>query len=202
MSHRRLTVLGALLAALMLTGVAPLTTMAADRFGAKLTGEVGPTERQWCRNSNHSTTCTWIAVEAFANGGHEKAPRDGTIRKVRLISCVAGSFRVQVARARPFEGPDGKGKIVRQGPTINYAKDPRSECGGSNNDDYRIQSFSVNFHVNKGDYIAAKGTKIGFYNSSSSGPSMKFRPALPVGGSYEAADDRMGSLLLEFVYGS
>src|SRR4051812_35989551 len=101
MSHRRLTVLGALLAALMLTGIAPLTTGAAGtRFGAKLTHETPPTERQWCRNSNHTTSCTWVAVEAYANGGHEKAPRDGTIRKVRLISCVGGTFRVQVARAK------------------------------------------------------------------------------------------------------
>ena len=69
-------------------------------------------------------SCTWVAVEAFENGDQDKAPRNGTIRKVRLISCVAGSFTVQVARARP--GDDGKAKIVRQGPTINYAKDNQS----------------------------------------------------------------------------
>src|SRR6478736_6537514 len=115
MSHRRLTVLGALLAALMLTGVAPLTTSAAGtRFGAKLTHQTQPTPREWCRDSNHSSKCTWVAVEAFENGGHEKAPRDGTIRKVRLISCVSGSFTVQVARANPSLD---KARIVRSGPT-------------------------------------------------------------------------------------
>ena len=69
-------------------------------------------------------------VEAYENGDNYRAPRNGTIRRVRLISCVAGSFRVQVAPARPFAGDDGEAKIVRQGPTIHYAKDNQSECGG------------------------------------------------------------------------
>jgi hypothetical protein len=143
-------------------------------------------------------------VEAYANGDNFKAPRNGTIRKVRLISCVAGSFRVQVARARPFAGEDGEAKIVRQGPTIHYAKDnqPGGCGGGPDGDNYKIQSFGVNFHVNRNDLIAVKGTKVGFMNNSGSGPSMKFRPALPVGGSYREANDTTGSLLIEFVYAS
>ena len=70
MRHRRLTILSALLVALMLTGVAPLTTSAAGtRFGAKLskTTQADPSP-DWCRNSNHATKCTWVAVEAFENG--------------------------------------------------------------------------------------------------------------------------------------
>lgn len=202
MRDRRLTTLGALLVALMVMGVAPLTTSAATgtRFGAKLTKETQPTPREWCRDSNHSSTCTWVAVEAFENGGKEKAPRNGTIRKVRLISCVAGSVRIQVARAKPGED---KAKIVRSGPTINYVKDSQSGgCGGPDGDNYKIQSFSVNFHVNQGDYIAVRGTKIGFIHNSSSGDALKFRPSLPVGGSYEVADDDTGSLLIQFEYAS
>ena len=169
MRDRRLTTLSALLVALMLTAIAPLTTSAAGtRFGAKLTKttQADPFPN-WCRDSNHSTKCTWVAVEAFENGDKYKAPRDGTISKVRLISCVAGSFTVQVARAKPSED---KAKIVRSGPTINYAKDNQSECGGEDGDNYKIQSFSVNFHVNKGDFIAAKGNKVGFMHSSEQWP--------------------------------
>lgn len=202
MRHRRLTTLGALLAALMLAGIAPLTTSAATgtRFGAKLSKTTQPdSSSDWCRDSNHSTKCTWVAVEAFENGDKERAPRNGTIRKVRLISCVGGSFTVQVARYRPSQDT---AKIVRSGPTINYAKDNQpGGCGGDNFDNYKIQSFSVNFHVSEGDYIAVKGTKVGFIDDSSgSGDSRKFRP--PLGGSYEAADDAGGSLLIQFEYAS
>lgn len=190
-----------LIVSVLMTALPSIPAAAAGtRFGAKLTRETQPTERQWCRDSNHSATCTWVAVEAYANGDRYKAPRDGTIRKVRLISCVGGTFRVQVARARRSAE---EARIVRQGPTITYVKDSQpGGCGGDNFDNYRIQTFSVNFRVNKGDYIAAKGTKIGFMNNSSSGPSLKFRPPLPVGGSYQEADDSTGSLLLQFEYAS
>ena len=56
--------------------------------------------------------------------------------------------------------------------------------------------------MNKGDYIAAKGNKVGFMHSSSSGPSIRFRPPLPVGGSYQVADDEENSMLLQFEYAS
>jgi len=143
--------------------------------------------------------CTWVAVEAFENGDHEKAPRNGTIRKVRLISCVGGSFTVQVARYRPT---DDKAKVVRSGPTINYVKDERETWGGDFQDDYKIQSFNVNFHVNKGDYIAVKGTKVGFIHRAGSGDAIKFRPPLLVGGSFQSPDDDENSLLIQFEYAS
>ena len=173
---------------------------AGTRFGAKLTNETqadpGP-ER--CRDSNHSAKCTWVAVEAFENGDKEKAPRNGTIRKVRLISCVGGSFTVQVARYKPSED---KAKIVRSGPTLTYVKDTQAASCGGPDENNKIQSFSVNFHVNKGDYITVKGTKVGFIHSAGSGDSIKFRPPLPVGGSFQAPDDDENSLLIQFEYAS
>ena len=84
------------------------------RFGAKLTHSTQPTPRERCGDTvgkSDPRTCTWVAVEAFENGGHEKAPKAGTIHKVRIVSCIAGSFTVQVARAKPGED---KARIVRQ----------------------------------------------------------------------------------------
>ena len=60
----------------------------------------------------------------------------------------------------------------------------------------------MNLHVNKGDYIAVKGTKIGFIHNSSSGDALVFRPPLPTGGSYQTADDETGRLLIQFEYAS
>ena len=112
-------------------------------------------------------------MQAFENGGHQQAPKDGTIGKVRIVSCVGGSFTVQVARARP--GPR-QARIVRSGPKLTYVKDTQSGgCGGLNGDNYQIQSFNVNLKVSQGDYIAVKGTKIGFIHNSSSGDAMRVR---------------------------
>jgi hypothetical protein len=178
----------------------PASAATPVRFGAKLTKTTQADPfAEWCRDSNHASKCTWVAVEAFENGDKYKAPKDGRIRRVRLISCVGGSFTVQVARVRRSED---KAKIVRSGPTINYVRDSRSTCGGEDEDDYRIQSFSVNFWVKRNDYIAVKGNKVGFMHSSSSGPSIKFRPPLPVGGGYQTADSDENSLLIQFQYGS
>ncbi len=203
MRHPRRLGLGVLLAVLMIVSIAPLSVSASTpvRFGAKLTHSTQPTPRERCGDTvgkSDPRTCTWVAVEAFENGGHEKAPKAGTIHKVRIVSCIAGSFTVQVARAKPGED---KARIVRSGPTLSYAKDTQSGgCGGPNGDNYRIQSFSVNFHVDKGNYIAVKGTKIGFIHNSSSGDALVFEPRLPTGGSYQVADESTGGMLIQFQY--
>lgn len=71
------------------------------RFGAKLTNDTQPQPALWCDEPNDTPPhpSTWILNEAYGrpNGGH-KAPKAGTIGRVRLMSCDAGSFRVQVAR--------------------------------------------------------------------------------------------------------
>jgi hypothetical protein len=191
-----------LLAAFMLVSIAPLSASAATpvRFGAKLTHATQPNMVDRCKDYGHPSTakCTWVAVEAFENGGHERAPKPGTIHKVRLMSCVGGSFTVQVARAKPSQD---KARIVRSGPTINYVRDPRSHCGGVDEDDYIIQTFNVSFHVDEGDYIAVKGTKVGFMHGSSSGDALVFYPTLPTGGStFQIADDQANALLIQFQY--
>jgi hypothetical protein len=203
MRHPRRLGLGGLLAVLMIASIAPLSVSASTpvRFGAKLTHSTQPTPRERCGDTvgkSDPRTCTWVAVEAFENGGHERAPKDGTIGRVRIVSCIGGSFTVQVARAKP--GQD-QAKIVRSGPTLTYVKDSQSGgCGGPDGDNYKIQSFSVNLHVNQGDYIAVKGTKIGFIHNSSSGDALVFEPRLPTGGTFQTADTSTGGMLIQFQY--
>jgi hypothetical protein len=206
MRDRRLIGFSALFASLVLASISPLSVSAAGtptRFGARLShstqADPGKTR---CDDSAHvhtGATCTWIAIQAFENGDHQKAPRDGTIHKVRLISCVGGSFVVQVARKKPSQN---KWKVVHSGPTIHYVADNQSGgCGGGPDaDKFVIQSFPVNFSVHKGDYIAVKAKGIGFMHSSSSGPTLLFDPALAPGGSYIGPDSAANDMLLQFQY--
>jgi hypothetical protein len=201
-------ILGVLIAT-MLIAASPLTASAAPvRFGAKLTNESQPTGAESCDHNAgipNGAVCTWIAQAAFENGDHQKAPKTGTIGKVRLISCTAGHFTLQIARVRPAED---KAKVVRNGPRINYAADPRQVdgnpdtfCGGDNGDNYIIQSFSVNVHVDKGDYIGAKAKKLGFIHNSGGGPTMLYSPPLsPGGGFIKQDDDTSADLMLQLQY--
>jgi hypothetical protein len=203
MRERRLAGISALLVSLVVASIAPMSVSAASplRFGAKLTNSTQPTPRERCGETvgrSDPRTCTWVAVEAFENGGHERAPKVGTIGKVRIVSCIGGSFTVQVARAKTSQD---QAKIVRSGPTLTYVKDTQSGgCGGPNGDNYKIQSFSVNLHVDQGDYIAVKGTKIGFIHNSSSGDALVFEPRLATGGAYQTADTSTGGMLIQFQY--
>jgi hypothetical protein len=75
----------------------------------------------------HGSTCTWVAISAFENGSHFKAPRTGTIKHVKLVSCKAGKFRLQLAVASPSTR---KARIVANGPEITYKG--QSPCSGGN----------------------------------------------------------------------
>jgi hypothetical protein len=182
----------------------PASAATPVRFGAKLTRFTQPTPAETCRDNTggpSGSTCTWVAVVAFENmstGSNQKAPKAGTIGKVRLISCVKGSFTVQVARK---QSGTQKYKVVKNGPVISYKKDTQTGgCGGEDGDNYKIQSFNVSFTVKKGDYIAVKASKVGFIHNSSSGDSYLFRPPLAAGGSYRSRNGSSGGLLIQFQY--
>ena len=188
MRDRRLTTLSALLVALMLTGIAPLTANAAGtRFGAKLTQDhpadasrAVPTARQHPLDASAPGSRWWRTRTAAMRRRPGTAPsaRSGSspasaaASRSRWLGKQSGDRR----RSRSSRSQDHQ---LRQG-------QPRAECGGENVDDYKIQTFSVNFHVNKGDYIAAKGNKVGFMRNSEQRRSRTCsEPPLPVGGSYQ-----------------
>ena len=175
-----------------------LTASAAPvRFGAKLTPDTQPQPALWCDEPNEDpphADCTWVLNEAFGRpvGGH-KAPKAGTIGKVRLMSCDPGTFRVQVARRVP--GTDTF-RVVRNGPTINYQGDPQG-CGDDDDFVYTVETFSTNFTVSKGERIAIRTDRTGTLRCGSGGDhTWLFDPPLPVGGSATEPFDNQGCFLL------
>jgi hypothetical protein len=164
-------------------GTVPHSGTTPTFFGAKLTSQSQPSNAengQACDEQGgipHGATCTWVAITAFENGSNFTAPRTGTIKHVKLISCVAGKFRLQLAKALPRQS---KAQILVQGPEISYAG--QSPCGGSSGQHYIVQSFKVNLKVTKGNYIAIKARSTGTLSCSGGGGFLLYAPPLPVGG--------------------
>ena len=157
-------------------------------FGAKLTNQSQPSNAQNGQSCDESAgigpgaTCTWVAITAFENGSHFTAPTTGTIEHVKLVSCVAGKFRLQLAQAKPSSD---KAKIVANGPEITYAG--QSPCGGENGDHYIVQSFRVHLRVAKGDYIAIKAASTGTLSCSGGDGFLLYAPPLPVGSGFKTS---------------
>ena len=183
-----LKVLSVLVAPLVLVGLTASSGSAATAttptfFGARLTSQSQPSNAgngQSCDENGgipHGSTCTWVAITAFENGSHFTAPRTGTVRHVKLVSCVKGKFRLQLARANRSART---AKIVANEPEISYAG--QSPCGGASGDHYVVQSFRVKLRVAKGDYIAIKAASTGTLSCSGGDGFLLYAPPLPVGG--------------------
>jgi len=180
-----LSVLVAPLVLVALTGSpgSAATATTPTFFGAELTSQSQPSNAQNGQSCDenagipHGSTCTWVAITAFENGSHFTAPRTGTVKHVKLVSCVAGKFRLQLAKADPSAR---KAEVVVNGPEITYAG--QSPCGGASGDHYVVQSFRVNVHVTKGDYIAIKAASTGTLSCSGGDGFLLYAPPLPVGG--------------------
>jgi hypothetical protein len=181
---------------LVLTTV--LTASAAPvRFGAKLTNDTQPQPALWCDEPNDTpphADCTWILNEAHQRADKGiKAPKNGTIGRVRLMSCEGGQFRVQVARKVPGTN---KYKVRKNGPTIRYDGD-RQGCGEDDDFTYRIESFATNFTVLKGDRIAIRAKRTGTLRCGGGGSNtLQFSGPLVAGGRARRANDTDGCLLL------
>lgn len=173
----------------------PATGTAASKFGAKLNGTIQPSNSlpaQKCVFGQPAEPCTRVSMDAYNNAGHERAPKDGVIGKLKLIAGGPGAFRLQLAKAKPSKD---KAKIVEQGPKLHYQ-------GQSGGDPYEVESFQVHVPVEKGEYLAIKSRKTSMLRCSSGGPNQfLFQPALSVGGPFQTLDYTDGCwLLLEAVY--
>jgi hypothetical protein len=194
-SARRLSAALALGAAALM--VVPATGLGATKFGAKLNGQVQPSNSMPAHKCepNQTQACTRISMEAYGrpNGGH-KAPKDGVIDKIRLVAGGPGHFRLQLARAN---ANNETGKIVENGPRIDYEGQPNGWP-----EPYTVETFNVNEPVEKGDHLAIKAKKTSMLRCSSGGANqLLFQPTLDVGGPFEPADATDGCwLLLEAVY--
>jgi hypothetical protein len=193
----RIGVLATIIGAWLALSLALATSAAPVRFGAKLTTDTQPQPALWCDEPNDvdpHPTCTWVMNEAYGRpaGGH-KAPKAGTIGKVRIISCTPGTFRLQVVRQVP--GTDTF-RAVRNGPVVNYQGDPQG-CGDEDDFVYQIESIATNFSVNKGDRIAIRAQQTGALRCGSGGDhTLQFDPPLAAGGAAMAPTDDEGCFLL------
>jgi hypothetical protein len=204
----------ALVGALALAVAQPLgaSGSAKVRFGAKLTKESQPSNAESGRRCDEEgddsqippgAVCSWVSLESYG-GGLDKAPKAGVIGKVRLVSCVAGSFRLQIARVRNGD----EAKVVRNGPMIFYTADPRqidddddTFCGGEEGDDFIIQTFTVNFLVNRGDRIAIRAARTGTLYCAGGSDVLLYSPPLARGGPFRTADqDTSCNLLVQLEY--
>jgi hypothetical protein len=183
-----LTILSVLVAPLALVAVtaspgSAATASSPTYFGAKLTTQSEPSNAENGQSCDeqagipHGSTCTWVAISAFQNGSHFTAPKTGTIKHVRLVSCVRGKFRLELAKAYPSSD---KAKIVAKGPVITYKG--QSPCGGANGSYYPIQSFRVSLRISKGEYIAIVARSTGTLSCSGGDGFLLYAPPLPVGG--------------------
>jgi hypothetical protein len=191
----RLAGFAAALASLALMAV-PATGLAKApvEFGAKLDPTVQPSNSlpaHPCSQENPGAACTMIENDAYGRAGVERAPRSGTIKKIRLIAGGPGSFRLQVAKVRQS---DDAAKVVASGPKISYTG--QSEANWES-DDYRVESFSVDVPVKKGQQLALRGNYTSMVRCSSGGPNtLIYQPPLVLGGSFTPATDTDGCWIL------
>lgn len=186
-----------LTAAVATAALALPATASADYFGAKLNKNTQPSNSlpaHKCNETGKAQKCTRVSVDALYNLGGAKAHKDGTIRKIKLIAGGPGSFKLQLAKAKPNQE---KAKVVRSGPQIRYEGQ-----GPVWNEPYKIETFPVNLKVYKGEYLAIKAKKTSMLRcNSGSTRQLLFQPPLAVGGPFMSADDTDGChLLLKAVY--
>jgi len=184
--------LAAVLATLMLVSVSPLASAAPVRFGARLDNQTQPDGgAQSC--SNTSTTCTWVQVEAYQRADGLKAPKNGTIKRIRVIAGEKGGrFRPVLARIR--NGGD-QAKVVRRGPLLTYDGQPDLDPP------YQVQVFNVSMTVNKGDVLGIEALRTSLLRCSGANLP-QFQPALLAGGGFRNATGDTGCyLLIEAQYG-
>jgi hypothetical protein len=174
---------------------------AVTRFGAKLTNTDGSVVQpanapRECDNTGplEGDPCTMVSVRAksYNQGTKEKAPKDGTIRKVRLVALHSGSFRLYFAKVHLGSS---EAKVVKKGPIISF--------NGDSSSPYTIETKNVEISVKQGWYIAVKASHFQTVTcTSGSQVLMEFQPPLVVGDPYETEDDHNGCyLLVQLQYG-
>lgn len=129
--------------------------------------------------------CTMVSV-LTSNPGHARAPKTGTIKRVRVVAAHAGSFRLFFAAAKP--GVE-QAKVVKRGPVISFTGDDTAP--------YTIETKTVNITVKKGWYLAVRASSFETVTCFSGSPAqLEFQPPLAVGAPFATADDTNGCYLL------
>ena len=171
--------------------VLPALARSGGQFGSKLTKNTQPSNGApglKCKPSE-GKSCTFVMNEAYAPpnpDGKQKAPKDGTIKKISIIAATKGKFRPQIV-----ERKNGKAAVVEQGPRLSY------DGQSGNGDTYEIESFKVNLAVEKGQYLGAKAKRISFVRCSSGGDNtLIYQPALKSNQGFEKPSGDDGCWML------
>ncbi|HEU4944251.1 MAG TPA: hypothetical protein VFT10_03730 [Solirubrobacterales bacterium] len=183
--------------ALMLTPAAGLSA-APVKFGAKLDPTVQPSNSlpaHPCSQQSPGVPCTMVQNDAYGRAGFERAPKTGTIKRIRLIAGGPGSFRLQTAKVkRSTLFGTNEAKVVRNGPKITYTG--QSDAAWES-DDYTVETFKVDVPVQKGQQLALRGNYTSMVRCSSGGDNtLIYQPPLAPGGPFAPATDTDGCWLL------
>jgi hypothetical protein len=187
------TLKAAIATALVAVAAVPASSLGATKFGAELTPDTQPSnsspEGAPCIQDQPGK-CTRVSMEAYGRpDGGEVAPKDGTIKKISVISMGPDTFRFELAKAKP---DSEQAKVVYRSKKLHTQgqTDP-------NADTYEIETFKVNAPVKKGMYLATESKRSSMLRCSSGGPNqLLFQPALPLSGPFETATDTDGCWLL------
>jgi hypothetical protein len=196
---RRVGIVAALASVAMM--IAPAAGIAAQpvKFGSKLDPTVQPSNSlpaHPCDQLNPGASCTMVQNEAYYRpDGGQLAPRSGTIKRIRVIAGGPGSFRLQVAKVKQSTlNGTSEAKVVASGPKISYQGQDQSNW---DSDSYKVETFSVNVPVKKGQQLALRGNYTSMVRCSSGGDNtLIYQPSLLKGDGFTPASSTDGCWLL------
>jgi len=103
---------------------------------------------------------------------------------VRVISGAAGTFQLQLVKAKEVNGV-WQAKVKAQGPTINLTGQDDSNW---DTDNYKVEVFKVHMYIKKGWRLAMKATSTSAVRCSSGGDNtLIFTPPLASNQGYRPA---------------
>jgi hypothetical protein len=198
--HRSVSSVLAAVALLAIVSTAPAAGAAPKAFGGNFNANTDPSNASPAFQCDvDPDPCTWVMNKAFAGSGTNqltlRAPRDGTIGRIRLLAATSGSFRLFLARTKA----DGlTSKVVRRGPAIAYTGNGGAGCAPS----CTIETFTLNLPVRKGDVLAIRASRASFLRCDSGSPNiLLFMPPMAVGNAARVANDTTGcQMLLKAIY--
>jgi hypothetical protein len=190
---------------LLVAQASPVGASTPTRWGSKLTTSVQPQNfNRYCDDDGAPhPTCSWMFRHVFDRTNGQKAPKNGYVDKVRVISCVPGSFYLQFGRIRQTPNHPGEyqAKVRKTSSKVNFSGDP----DGCDNDTYSINTINIpDVYVYQGEYFGVKTKSPLALRCNSGSPNvLEFDPPLANGGSYTDADDTNGcDPLIELQYRS
>ena len=165
---------------LTIAGLAvPAQAAGTVKFGSALDPSIQPSNSlpaRPCVHQDPSLSCSFVMNEAYGrpNGG-QLAPVSGTLKRIRVISGAAGSFRLQLVKAKQVNGV-WRAQVKAVGPIINVQGQNQSNW---DNDVYNVEQFRVKMKIKKGWRLSMSAMSTSAVRCSSGGDNtLIFAPPL------------------------